>query len=44
LEGYGLGEHLKNLGPLRISATVEGSNFKFGTQLGFKTSLPKNNV
>jgi len=24
-------------------ATVEASNFKFGTQLGFETSLPKNN-
>jgi len=24
-------------------ATVEASNFKFGTQLGFGTSLPKNN-
>ena len=23
---------------------VEASNFKFGTQLGFGTSLPKNNV
>ena len=34
----------KNLGPLRISATVEASNFKFGTQIGFGTSLPKNNV
>jgi len=29
------------LEPLRISATVEDSNFKFGTQLGFGTSLPK---
>jgi len=28
--------------PLRIFATVEASNFKFGTQLGFETSLPKN--
>ena len=27
--------------PLRIFATVEGSNFKFGTQLDFGTSLPK---
>ena len=27
--------------PLLISATVEASNFKFGTQLGFGTSLPK---
>jgi len=24
----------KNLGPLFISATIEASNFKFGTQLG----------
>ena len=30
----------RGLGP----ATVEASNFKFGTQLGFETSLPKNNV
>ena len=30
--------------PLRIFATVEASNFKFGTQIGFGTSLPKNNV
>ena len=29
--------------PLRIFATVEGSNFKFGTQLDVGTSLPKNN-
>ena len=33
----------KNLG-LFMSATVEASNFKFGTQLGFRTSLPKYNV
>jgi len=44
LKGAGLGEHPKNLGPLRISATVEDSNFKFGTQIGFGTSLPKNDV
>jgi len=31
----------KNLGPLLISATVEASNFKFGTQIGFGTSLSK---
>jgi len=31
----------KNLGPLLISAIVEASNFKFGTQPGFGTSLPK---
>jgi len=30
--------------PLLISATVEASHFKFGTQLGFGTSLPKNDV
>jgi len=34
----------KNWDPLLISATIEASNFKFGTQLGFGTSLPKNNV
>jgi len=31
----------KNWDPLRIFATIEASNFKFGTQLGFGTSLPK---
>ena len=32
---------LKNIwDPLLISATVEASNFKFGTQLGFGTSSP----
>ena len=44
LAGSRLGEHPKKLVPLLISATVEISNFKFGTQLGFGTSLPKNNV
>ena len=34
----------KKLEPLRIFATIEASNFKFGTQLGFGTRLPKNNV
>jgi len=29
------------LGPLCIFATVEASNFKFGTQIGFGTSVPK---
>ena len=29
------------MGPLLISATVEASNFKFGTQIGFETSLAK---
>jgi len=32
------------LGSLLISATVEASNFKFGTQIGFGTSLPKKTV
>jgi len=30
--------------PLRIFATVEASNLKFSTQIGFGTSLPENNV
>ena len=34
----------KNWDPLRIFATVKASNFKFGTQIGFGTSLPKNDV
>ena len=34
----------KNWDPLRIFATAEASNFKFGTQIGFGTSLPENNV
>jgi len=34
----------KNLGPLCIFATVEASSFKYGTQIGFGTSLPKNDV
>ena len=42
--GVGLGEHPKIWDPLCISATVEASNFKFGIQLGFGTSLPKNDV
>jgi len=33
--GSGLGEHPKNWDPLFIFATVEASNFRFGTQLGF---------
>jgi len=40
-EGGWARKHPKNLGPLRISATVEASNFKFGTQIGFGTSLQK---
>jgi len=39
--GLGQGSIQKKLGPLRIFATVEASNFKFSTQLGFETSLPK---
>jgi len=38
------GASKQNLGPLRISATVEASNFKFGTQLGFGRAYQKNNV
>jgi len=41
LEGAWLGEHPKIWDPLRISATVEASNFKFSTQIAFETSLPK---
>jgi len=41
LAGCGTGEHQKNWDPLRIFATVEASNFKFGTQIEFGTSLPK---
>ena len=40
LEGTGLEEHPKIWDPLHISATVEASNFRFGTQLGFGTTLP----
>ena len=43
-QGAGLGEHPKTWDPLCISATVEANNFKFGTQIGFGTSLPKNDV
>jgi len=41
IEGGWLGKHPKIWDPLRISATVEASNFKFSTQLGFGTSLSK---
>jgi len=45
LVGSGLREHPKIIwDPLRIFATVEASNFKFGTQPGFGTSLAKNNI
>jgi len=44
LEGAELGEHPKIWDPLRISATVKASKFKFGTQIGYGTSLPKNDV
>jgi len=38
-----LGPKLEGAGPPAyfIFATVEASNFKFGTQIGFGTSLPK---
>jgi len=44
--GVGLdqGSIQKNWDPLRIFATVEAKIFKFGTQTGFGTSLPKNDV
>jgi len=35
MAGSGLGEHSKNWILVFISATIEASNFKFGTQLGF---------
>ena len=38
------GASQKHLGPLRIFATVEASNYRFGTQIGFGTILPENNV
>ena len=41
MKGAGLGEHPKIWDPLYIFATVEASNFKFGIQVGFLTSLPK---
>ena len=40
--GWDRGASKKIWDPLHISATVEASNFKFGTQLGFGTSLQKN--
>jgi len=39
--GLGQGSIQKNWDPLRIFATVEASNFKFGTQIVSGTSLPK---
>ena len=42
--GLGQGSIKKIWDPLRISATAEASNFKFGTQIWFGTSLPKNDV
>jgi len=41
LEGDWARGAFKKFGTPCISATVEASNFKFGTQLGFGTSLPK---
>jgi len=34
----------KNWDTLLISATVEANKFKCGTQIGFGTSLAKNNI
>jgi len=42
--GLGQGSIQKNWNPLFISANAEASHFKFGTELGFGTSLPKNDV
>jgi len=42
LEGAGYGSIQNNV--LLIYATVEASNFKCGTQIGFGTSLAKNNI
>jgi len=44
--GLSQGTSKRNLGPLRISATVEANKFKCGrpTQIGFRTSLAKNNI
>jgi len=44
LEGVCARGASKKIGTTYISATIEASNFKFGTQLGFGTSLPKNDV
>jgi len=44
LEKGWIGSIQKIWDPLRIFATVEASNFKFGTQIGFGTNLPKNNI
>ena len=40
-EVWAKGASKKIWDPLRISATAEASNFKFGTQIWFGTSLPK---
>ena len=42
--GWARGASKKIWDTLRIFATVEASNFKFGTQIGFGTTLPKNGV
>ena len=42
--GLSQGISKKNWDPLRILATGEAGNFKFGTQLGFWTSFARNNV
>ena len=40
--GAGIEERVKIWDPLFTSATVEGSNFKFGIQVGLGSSLPRN--
>jgi len=42
--GLGSGASGKFWDPLLIYATVEANNFKCGTQIGFGTSLAKNNI
>jgi len=43
--GSGPREHPNKIwDPLRISETVESNNLKCGTQIGFGTSLAKNNI
>ena len=45
IEGaLGYGSIQKIWDPVRISATVEANKFKCGTQIGFGTSLTKNNI
>jgi len=41
--GSGLGEHVKILDPLFISATVEAGDFNLIYNLGMGSSLPRKN-